>query len=91
MSLFRKKKQKKQITKPVAVGVHQVTGDYNGIEFLQNADQKYVDSLFWFAKRYGFSEFSYDDVTYTLQRKKDITYEVQTKDDEDVEFVREFH
>ncbi|MFC1662613.1 hypothetical protein ACFL04_00405 [Patescibacteria group bacterium] len=90
MQLFHKKRSHKQAIRQVDVGVHKVTGDLDGIEFLRNADQNYVDSLFWFAKRYGYSEYSYDDITYTLIRKKDITYDVQAKDTDSEEFIREF-
>lgn len=90
MAYFQKKKGHKQTLRPVEVGVHLVSGDLDGIEFLRNADQKYVDSLFWFAKRYGFSEYEYEDETFVLHRKKDISYEVQQKDGDSEQFIREF-
>lgn len=90
MAYFQKKRPHKEAIRPVDVGVHKVTGDLDGIEFLRNADQNYVDSLFWFAKRYGFSEYSYDDETYVLRRRKDISYDVQRKESESEEFIREF-
>jgi hypothetical protein len=90
MVYFRKKRAHNQVQKPVDVGVHKVIGDIDGIEFLKNGDANYIESLFWFAKRYGFSEYSYDDETYKLMRRKDISYEVQKKETDTEEFVREF-
>ena len=88
--LFKKKKPKEVILEPVHIGVHSVKGSMDGIEFLKNASFKYVESLFWFAKRYKKSEFIYDGVMYVLERKEDVTYEVRRKTAEDVEFVKGF-
>lgn len=59
------------------INVHAVNGDLEGIEYLRNADGHLVDGIFFFAKRYGRSEFEYRGRQYEILRNRNLTYTVK--------------
>jgi len=58
------------------VSIHQVNGDVLAIEFLQNSDYRWVESLFLRAKQYGHADFASRRARYRLTRNHDLTYTV---------------
>lgn len=59
------------------INVHAINGDIEGIDFLRNADSHLVDGIFFFAKRYGRSEFEYHGRPYEVLRNRNLTYTVR--------------
>lgn len=72
------------------INVHEVNGNVEAITFLQNTDFHFVEGLFFFAKRYGKSEFSYKGKNYELIRNRNITYTVREKPDEEQALAEAF-
>lgn len=68
------KKDAKTLT---MVNIHQVTGDYYAIEFLKNADFRWVEGLFLRAKQLGKSEFDYHGQLFQLVKNRNLTYSVE--------------
>lgn len=64
------------------IAVHQVNGNVAALEYLANTDYHFVESLFFFAKRFGKSEFNYKGVGYEIVRNRNLTYTVQRKRDD---------
>ena len=78
------KKKSLTIKIPVMIGVHKVRGDKLAIRYLQDARPKFVDSLFFFAKKYGQSGFSWSGDEYEIKCELDLSFTVTrlTTDDE---------
>lgn len=83
-------KQDKTTERLILIGVHQVNGNVNAIEFLQNSDPHYVEGLFFFAKRYGRATFEWDGDWYELVRNKNMTYTLNKLSSEAEKEVMEF-
>lgn len=66
----------------ININVHAVNGDAEAIEYFRNADTHFVEGLFFFAKRYGRTEFNYKGHDYELLKNRNLTYTVQRKPDE---------
>jgi hypothetical protein len=66
-----------KITKKlILIGIHQVNGNISAIHFLQNADYKFVEGLFFMAKNYGRAQFEWTGDMYELIKNRNITYTV---------------
>jgi len=83
-------KRDKCTEKYILVGVRQVNGNVLAIEYLQNSDPKYVDGLFFFAKRYGRATFEWDGDGYEMVRNRNLTYTINKLTKEDEKEVMEF-
>lgn len=83
-------KRDKFTEKYILVGVRQVNGNVLAIEYLQNSDPKYVDGLFFFAKRYGRATFEWDGDGYEIVRNRNLTYTINKLTSEDEKEVMEF-
>lgn len=64
------------------IAVHQVNGDIAALEYLANTDYHFVESIFFFAKRFGQSDFNYKGTQYELVRNRNLTYTVRRKLDD---------
>jgi hypothetical protein len=83
--------KKEKITgKPVLIGVRQVSGNLMAIEYLQSSDPKFVEGLFFFAKRYGRATFEWDGDGYEIIRNRNMTYTINKMTGEDEKEVMEF-
>lgn len=87
MTFFKRDKIAKKV---VLIGVHQVEGNLNAIEYLQNSDPHFVEGLFFFAKRYGRATFEWDGDNYEIIKNKNITYTVNKLSEEAKKEVMEF-
>ncbi len=58
------------------VNVHLVNGDLRAIRFLRDADDEWVEGLFFQAKHTGHVEFAVEGVRYTIVRNRNLTYTV---------------
>ena len=83
-------KRDKKTEKLILLGVRQVNGNITAIEYLQNSDPKYIDGLFFFAKRYGRATFEWEGDNYEIIRNKNMTYTVNKLSSEDKKEVMEF-
>ena len=83
-------KKDKLTQKLILIGVHQVNGNGNAIEYLQNSDPKFVEGLFFFAKHYGRSTFEWDGDYYEILRNRNMTFTVNKLTSEDQKEVMEF-
>ncbi|MFA5070386.1 MAG: hypothetical protein WC528_03835 [Patescibacteria group bacterium] len=83
-------KRDKTTQKLVLVGVRQVNGNIMAIEYLQNSDPKYIDGLFFFAKRYGRATFEWEGDVYEIIRNRNITYTVNKLGSEVEKEIMEF-
>ncbi|MBI3115525.1 MAG: hypothetical protein HYZ09_03490 [Candidatus Kerfeldbacteria bacterium] len=78
-------REKKFTKRLLYVNVHPINGDVTAITFLKNADLKFVEGLFFFAKRYGYTTFSYEGSGYVITRNRNLTYTVrELREDEDI-------
>ncbi|MFH0828734.1 MAG: hypothetical protein V1907_00975 [Candidatus Kerfeldbacteria bacterium] len=68
---------KKDLKTLTMVNIHQVNGDFYAVEFLKNADFRWVESLFLRAKQLGKSEFDYHGQMYQLIKNRNLTYSVE--------------
>jgi hypothetical protein len=68
------KKKALYVKIPVLIGVHKVRGDKLAIKFLQDTHPKYADSLFFFAKKYGQTEFNWSGDDYEIKCEKDLCF-----------------
>lgn len=65
------------------INVHRVIGDKEVMKFLKNADHEFVEGLFYTAKRYGRSEFFFQDLKYEMLRNRDFSFTVQVAVEQD--------
>ena len=70
------KKKEKIILKCVSVGVHKVNGDLLAINYMRDTNPKYVESLFFFTKKYGTARFEWTGDIYEIRRNQDLSFTV---------------
>lgn len=66
------------------INVHRVKGDKDIITFLKNADHEYVEGLFYHAKRYGQTEFTWHGLKYILRRNKDTSFSIVLSEEQEI-------
>lgn len=69
---------------PELINVHRVNGDKDAILFLKNAEHEFVEGLFYYAKRYGHSEFYFRDTQYEIIRNKDSSFTISLSPEQDL-------
>ena len=84
------RKEEKIIKKFVFLGIHKVNGDFLAIHYLRDANPRYVESLFFFAKRYGDSTFEWAGDMYEIKRNTDLSFTIIKKTTEESKSFKTF-
>ena len=73
---FAFQKKEKIIKNFVFVGVHRVNGNFLAIQYLRDTNPKYVEGLFFMAKKYGVCKFEWASDGYEIKRNPDLSFAV---------------
>jgi len=85
------KKKEKIIKENVMIGVHKVNGNKLAIDYLRDTNARYVESLFFFAKKYGVSSFEWAGDMYQIRKNMDLNFtliKISTEENKSMECFR---